>query len=384
MVDQELLTRNEYLAAENRILKAQLKGRLQLSNAERATLSEIGHRLGRKALAEVASVARPDTILAWYRKLIARKFDRSKARRSPGRPRISRAVEQLIVRMARENHDWGYDRIAGALANLGYAVCDQTVGNVLQRHGLPPAPERKRTATWPAFIRIHLALAQVMDFLPLHTFRRCVQRYPSNYPTKTFSHLDQFLCMAFAQLTFRDSLRDIEVCLRAHASKLYHAANRARERGVPMKPQLIECCERRYDAILAEGLAFHEAQVPLARAAMKGGGNWRGRAPRRTGHNLLLRLATRKQDTLRFLHDPTVPFTNNQAERDGRMMKLRQKISGGFRSPEGAMDFALIRSFFSTAKKQGFCNGPSVVNPSLALSDRRALASVRGRREAAT
>ena len=96
-----------------------------------------------------------------------------------------------------------------------------------------------------------------------------------------------------------------------------HAANRARERGIPLKPQLIECCERRYDAILAEGLAFHEAQVPLAPAAMKG--KWRGRAPRRTGHNLLLRLATRKQDTLRFLHDPTVPFTNNQAERDGRM-----------------------------------------------------------------
>jgi transposase len=133
-----------------------------------------------------------------------------------------------------------------------------------------------------------------------------------------------------------------------------HAANRAREQGVPLKPQLIECCERRYDAIVAEGLAFHEAQVPLARAAMKGGGKWRGRAPRRTGHNLLLRLATRKQDTLRFLHDPTVPFTNNQAERDGRMMKLRQKISGGFRSPQGAMDFALIRSFFSTAKKQGW------------------------------
>src|SRR3984893_6942881 len=61
-----------------------------------------------------------------------------------------------------------------------------------------------------------------MDLLPLHTFRRCVARYPSNYPTKTFSHLDQYLCMAFAQLTFRESLRDIEVCLRAHESKLYH------------------------------------------------------------------------------------------------------------------------------------------------------------------
>jgi putative transposase len=165
MVDKELLARSEYLVAENRILKAQLKGRLKLSDAERAALAEIGHRLGRKVLAEVANVARPDTILAWYRKLIARKFDGSKARRSPGRPRIKREVEQLIVRMAKENRDWGYDRIAGALANLGYKVCDQTVGNVLQRHALPPAPERKRTTTWAAFIRIHLALLAGTDFL---------------------------------------------------------------------------------------------------------------------------------------------------------------------------------------------------------------------------
>ena len=153
-VDQELLARNEYLAAENRILKAQLNGRLKLSDAERATLGEIGHRLGRKVLGEVATVARPDTILAWYRKLVARKFDGSKARQGPGRPRIKREIEQLIVRMASENRDWGYDRIVGALANLGYEVSDQTVGNVLRRHALPPAPERKRTTTWPAFIRI--------------------------------------------------------------------------------------------------------------------------------------------------------------------------------------------------------------------------------------
>ena len=163
-VDQELLARNEYLAAENRILKAQLKGRLMLSDADRATLGEIGHRLGRKALAEVASVARPDTILAWYRKLVARKFDGSQARQGPGRPRIKREVEQLILRMARENRDWGYDRIAGALANLGYVISDQTVGNVLRRYGLPPAPERKRTTTWPDFIRTHLALLAGTDF----------------------------------------------------------------------------------------------------------------------------------------------------------------------------------------------------------------------------
>jgi putative transposase len=106
-VDQELLARNEYLAAENRILKSQLNGRLKLSDAERAMLGKIGHRLRRQALAEVATVARPDTILAWYRKLVAGKFDGSKARRGPGRPRVTREVEQLIVRMASENRDLG-------------------------------------------------------------------------------------------------------------------------------------------------------------------------------------------------------------------------------------------------------------------------------------
>ena len=134
-----------------------------------------------------------------------------------------------------------------------------------------------------------------------------------------------------------------------------HVTNRARERGVPLKPGLINCFERRYDAILAEGLAFHETQLPLVRTVIKGGRKRRGRAPRRTGHNLLLPLATRKHDTLRFLHDATVPFTNNQAECDGGgTTSFRQKISGGFRSLEGAMDFALIRSFFLTARKQGW------------------------------
>jgi putative transposase len=163
-VDQELLARNEYLATENRIMKAQLKERLKLSDAERGALGEIGHRLGRKVLAEVATIARPETILGWYRKLVARKFDGSKARRGPGRPRIKREVEQLIIRVASENLDWGYDRISGALANLGYEISDQTVGNVLRRHGLPPAPERKRTTTWAAFIRTHLALLTGTDF----------------------------------------------------------------------------------------------------------------------------------------------------------------------------------------------------------------------------
>jgi hypothetical protein len=178
-VDQELLARNEYLATENRILKAHLNGRPRLLDAERAILGEIGHRLGRKVLSDVATVAKPDTILGWYRKLVARKFDGSKARQGPGRPRIQREVEQLIVRMASENRDWGYDRIVGALANLGYEVSDQTVGNVLQRHGVPPAPERKHTTTWATFIRAHLAVLAGTDFFTVEvlTLRGLVTYY---------------------------------------------------------------------------------------------------------------------------------------------------------------------------------------------------------------
>ena len=178
-VDQELLLRNEYLAAENRVLRGQLKGQLRFSDAELCSLGEIGRRLGRKALGEVANAALPDTILAWYRRLVARKFDGSRQRRKPGRPRIDRAIEELIVRMAEENPSWGYDRIVGALANLGHEVLDQTVGNVLQRHGLPPASDRKHTTTWAAFIRAHLALLAGTDFFTVEvlTLRGLVTYY---------------------------------------------------------------------------------------------------------------------------------------------------------------------------------------------------------------
>ena len=124
-VNQELLLRNEYLAAENRILRSKLPSRFRLTNPERVTLAEIGKRLGRRALREVACVAKPGTILAWYRKLVSEKFDGSKHRQYPGRPTVAPEVEALIVRMARENSGWGYDRIVGALANLGHHVSDQ-------------------------------------------------------------------------------------------------------------------------------------------------------------------------------------------------------------------------------------------------------------------
>src|SRR5712675_1670077 len=144
-VDQELLLRNEYLITENRMLRHQITGRVRLTDAERKTLAEIGQKLGKQALQEVATIVKPDTILGWHRTLVAQKFDGSQQRKAPGRPRIDPELEALIVRMAQENRSWGYDRIVGVLANLGLTVSAQTVGNVLKRHGMVPAPERKTT-----------------------------------------------------------------------------------------------------------------------------------------------------------------------------------------------------------------------------------------------
>jgi len=162
-VDQALLVRNEYLATENRILRNQITGRVRLSDGERKALAEIGKKLGKQALAEVASIVTPDTILAWHRKLVAQKFDGSQQRKALGRPKIAAELEALVVRMAQEHRSWGYDRIVGALANLGYTVSDQTVGNILKRHGMAPAPERKTTTTWKEFIRTHLDVLVATD-----------------------------------------------------------------------------------------------------------------------------------------------------------------------------------------------------------------------------
>ena len=163
-VDQELLLRNEYLVTENRILRDQLKERVRLSDGERRALAEIGQKLGKQAFEEVATIVKPDTILAWHRKFIAQKFDGSQQRKAPGRPPIDTELEALVVRIAQENRSWGYDRIVGALPNLGYTISDQTVGNILKRHGIPPAPERKTTTTWKEFIRTHMDVLVATDF----------------------------------------------------------------------------------------------------------------------------------------------------------------------------------------------------------------------------
>jgi transposase InsO family protein len=172
-VDQELLLRNEYLVTENQILRQRLKGRLRLTDGERQTLAAIGKQLGKRALEEIATIVKPDTILAWHRKFVAKKFNGSQQRKTPGRPKIDQKLEALVVRIARENRSWGYDRIAGALHHLGYSISDQTVGNVLKRHGILPTPKRKQTTTWKEFIRTHMDVLVATDFFTTEVWTAC-------------------------------------------------------------------------------------------------------------------------------------------------------------------------------------------------------------------
>ena len=135
-VDEELLKRNEHLAVENEILRSKFEGRIKLTDAERIRLATLSHELGRKALEGVAAIVTPETILKWFRHLVAKKFDSSGSPRKPGRPRTPEEIEELIVRMARENPNWGYSRIVGALSNLGIKRCEETVAEILRRQGL--------------------------------------------------------------------------------------------------------------------------------------------------------------------------------------------------------------------------------------------------------
>jgi hypothetical protein len=172
-VDKELRLRNAYLVAENRLLRQQIPGRVQLMDSDRKALAELGQKLGQQALAEMATIAKPDTILAWHRTFADQPCAPAQPHKAVGRPRIDKAIEDLVVRMARENRSWGYDRIVGALTNLGYTISDQTVGNILKRQGIPPASERKKTMTWREFIRIHMDMQMATDFFTSTVWSWC-------------------------------------------------------------------------------------------------------------------------------------------------------------------------------------------------------------------
>jgi Homeodomain-like domain len=160
---QQVIT---YLLEENRVLKAHLGGRrLRFTDTERRRLAALAHPLGRQRLKAMATIATPETLLRWYKQLIAQKFDGSQQRRQLGRPRVAEEIEQLVVRMAEENPSWGYRRIQGALMNLGHRIDKITVRNILRRHHMEPAPQRRQAGmSWAQFLKMHWEVLAATDF----------------------------------------------------------------------------------------------------------------------------------------------------------------------------------------------------------------------------
>ena len=154
----------EYLRTENRVLR-ETHGpkRILLNDEQRRRLAVKGKILGRRRLEEVGTLFTLDTILRWHRTLVAKNWDYSQRRNSVGRPRVGQEIVDLVVRFARENVTWGYDRIQGALANLGHTISDQTVGNILKQHGIEPAPNRKRQTTWATFLKAHWEVLRYLN-----------------------------------------------------------------------------------------------------------------------------------------------------------------------------------------------------------------------------
>ena len=165
-MNQQQLQLIDYLREENRVLREQLgQRRLRFNDDQRRRLAVRTKELGSKLLREVATIVTPETLLAWHRRLIAQKYDGS-GKRGRGRPRKSAEIEDLVVRMAKENRSWGYRRIQGALSNLGHEIGRSTIAEMLARHGIEPAPERERKTTWKEFLRQHWDLIVAADFLP--------------------------------------------------------------------------------------------------------------------------------------------------------------------------------------------------------------------------
>ena len=161
----------EYLKAENEILKSKLKRqRPRLRDEDRRRLATKGRALGRKLLAEVACIVTPETILGWHRRLVARKW--TFRRRAVGRPAVSEEIRGLIVKLARNDSNWGYTSIRDRLNNLGHRISRATVANVLGKHGIDPAPERGRRTSWSTFLKAHWPRLAAIDFTTIEVWTK--------------------------------------------------------------------------------------------------------------------------------------------------------------------------------------------------------------------
>jgi putative transposase len=178
-INRQQLQVIEYLQAENRLLKARLGNqRLRFTDAERRWLARKAHTIGRRALSDLETLVTPDTLLKWYSRLVAYKWNYSH-RRGPGRPCVMQSIATLVVRMAVENPSWGYTRIQGALANLGHEVGRGTIAQILKHNGIEPAPQRSQRTPWSAFLKAHWECIAATDFFTVEvcTLRGLVTYY---------------------------------------------------------------------------------------------------------------------------------------------------------------------------------------------------------------
>ncbi len=159
----------EYLQEEVKVLKELLGKKPRFNDDQRRRLAAKAKKLGRDRLRRFASIVSPQTLLNWHRRLIARKYDGS-SRRSPGRPPTPAKVQELILRMARENRSWGYTRIQGALKNLGHEVGRSSIAKILKDAGLDGAPDRQKRTTWKEFLRTHFDVLAATDFFTVEVW----------------------------------------------------------------------------------------------------------------------------------------------------------------------------------------------------------------------
>ena len=171
-LDQELWKAIDYLKEQVRVLKEQQEKdkRILLDNRQRMRLAAKAEHLTRELLEQTTVLFTPDTVLAWYRKRIAQKYDGSRNCKHPGRPKISQEARDLVIRFKEENPRWGYTRIRDYIVHLGYKMGETTVKNILLENGYDSEPDLTRKTTWKEFIKSHWNVLAACDLVSIELF----------------------------------------------------------------------------------------------------------------------------------------------------------------------------------------------------------------------
>ena len=169
-IDEELYKAIDYLREQVRVLlehQEKEDRRILLSNSQRMRVAAKAKRLSRKMLEQCTELFTPDTVMRWYRKLIAEKYDGSQNRTYAGRPQIAQEIVDLVIRFKEENPRWGYKKIRDQVVYVGYNICKSSVKNILIEHGYDPEPDLTIRSTWHEFIKSHWDVLVACDFFTI-------------------------------------------------------------------------------------------------------------------------------------------------------------------------------------------------------------------------